>query len=67
MIDSTVMFIMEYAVVDKLGRSKGWYYAGVTKDPERARSLRAQIIAENAPRTVEFRASRYSHALGNNA
>jgi hypothetical protein len=67
MIDDTVMFIMEYAVVDSLGRSKGWHYAGVTTDAERARTLREAIIAENAPRKVEFRASRYSHALGNNA
>lgn len=67
MFSDTVMFIMEYAIVDSLGRSKEWLYAGMTTDPDRVRACRAEIEAANTPRTVEFRASRYSHAHGNNA
>lgn len=67
MISDTVMFIMEYAVVDSLGRAKEWRFAGLTTDPNRVRARRTELLAANTAQNLEFRVSRYSHAHGKNA
>lgn len=67
MFSDKVMFIMEYAIVDSLGRAKEWKFAGLTTDADAVRARRAELEAANTAQSLEFRVSRYSHAFGKNA
>jgi hypothetical protein len=69
MIDQSVLHIMEYQPIDKLGRGKTWLYAGVARseDEVTARMKELADVWIKKGKQISFRSHRYSHAQGKSA
>jgi hypothetical protein len=69
MIDQSVLHIMEYQPIDKLGRGKTWLYGGVARTEDEV-SARLQELTDKwakKNKKISFRSHRYSHAHGKSA
>ena len=69
MMDSTVIHIMEYQPIDKLGRGKTWLYAGIASTDDEVTACMKELTDTwgKKNKKISFRSHRYSHAQGSNA
>lgn len=69
MIDQSVLHIMEYMPIDRLGRGKAWLYAGTVRSEDEVDACRQALTDKwsSKGRQISFRSHRYSHAHGKNA
>lgn len=63
---NALIWICEYAVLDSMGRNKGWQYGGIASTESEISKIKEKIASETS-KNIEFRAHRYSHAHGKNA
>lgn len=56
--------IMEYAVIDSIGRNKGWHLHGVVDSIETAHNIVDGIRAKNPKKTVQMKLYEYTQAFG---
>lgn len=56
--------IMEYAIIDSLGRNKGWKMHGLVGSLESAQQIVDAVRAKNPKKTVEMKVYEYTQAFG---
>lgn len=56
--------ILEYAVIDSLGRNKGWHTYGVIANLDVFPDIVSKIKAENPGKEVKVKLHQYSLAFG---
>ena len=56
--------ILEYAVIDSLGRNKGWHTFGVIKTLDEMPGIVSKIKADNPEKEIKVKLWQYSLAFG---
>ena len=56
--------ILEYAVIDSLGRNKGWHTHGVIKTLDEMPAIVSKIKADNPDKEIKVKLWQYSLAFG---